>query len=71
MITNDSGNSFGSLLTAVETKRRSPATIGLDTARPGIGVFHSTLLPSGTFHEVATEAVPWATPDACGPRNVR
>ena len=41
---------LGSLLTAVETNTRSPQTMGLETAIPGIGVFHSTLSPDCPFH---------------------
>ena len=41
---------LGSLLTAVETNTRSPQTMGLDTAIPGMGVFQSTLSPDVAFH---------------------
>ena len=58
----------GSLLTAVETKTRSPQTIGLDTARPAIGVFHSTFSPVAAFQFTARRR---AVGDAGrgGPRN--
>ena len=56
---------FGSLLTAVETNTRSPQTIGLDTATPGTGVFHSTFSPVAAFHFTAV-GLPSATPAAFG-----
>ena len=58
----------GSLLTAVETNTRSPQTIGLDTATPGTGVFHSTFSPVAVFHFTAV-GLPSATPAAFAPRN--
>src|SRR6266536_6622588 len=59
----------GSLLTAVETKTRSPQTIGLETATPGTGVFHRMFSPVAAFHLMAVGSFPSATPDAAGPRN--
>ena len=58
----------GSLLTAVVTKTVSPQTIGLDTARPGMGVFHASPTPRGASHVVGVLR-PSATPDAWRPRN--
>ena len=58
----------GSLLTAVDTNTRSPHTMGLETARPAIGVFHSTFWLVATF-QVTGVGEPSATPDAWGPRN--
>src|SRR6185503_9513246 len=57
-----------SLLTAVDTKTRSPHTIGLETATPATGVLHRTFSPVAAFH-VAGVGAPSATPDAPGPRN--
>src|SRR5439155_23769024 len=59
----------GSLLTAVETKTRSPQTIGLETATPATGVFHRMFSPVAAFHLTAVGSLPSATPDAAGPRN--
>src|ERR1700681_3015801 len=59
---------WGSLPTAVDTNTRSPHTIGLDTARPGTAVFHSTFSPVARFH-VTGVGRPSPTPDAPGPRN--
>src|SRR5262245_65821491 len=58
---------LGSLLTAVDTKTRSPQTIGLETAMPGTGVFHATLVPAGAF-QVTAVGVPSATPAGFPPR---
>src|SRR6476620_8204494 len=57
----------GSLLTAVDTNTRSPHTMGLETARPATGVFHSTFCPVATF-QLTGVGEPSATPDAAGPR---
>ena len=59
----------GSLLTAVDTKTRSPQTIGLETATPANGVFHRMFSPVAAFHLTAVGSLPSATPDAAGPRN--
>src|SRR4029450_14103984 len=59
---------LGSLLTAVETKTRSPHTTGLETAIPGTVVFHSTLSPLATSHFNGV-GCPSATPDALSPLN--
>ena len=58
----------GSLLTAVDTKTRSPQTIGLETATPANGVFHRMFSPVDAFHLTAVGSFPSATPDADGPR---
>ena len=58
---------FGSLLTAVETNTRSPQTMGLETATPGIGVFQSTFSLADAFH-VTGVGLPSATPAALAPR---
>src|SRR5258707_8903274 len=58
----------GSLLPAVETKRRSPHTIGLDRATPASGVFQRMFSPVAAFHLTAVGSLPSATPDADGPR---
>src|SRR5262245_30682269 len=58
---------LGSLLTAVETKTRSPQTMGLDTATPGIGVFHRMFSPVVVFHLTGV-GWPSATPAAFAPR---
>src|SRR5262245_59276924 len=44
---------------ALVTKMRSPHTIGLDTAIPGIGVFQRTFLPPATSHSLTA---PWPSP---------
>src|SRR4029450_13719877 len=59
---------FGSPLTAVETKTRSPHTTGLETAIPGTGVFQSRFSPLATSHFNGV-GCPSATPDALGPLN--
>src|SRR6266478_652403 len=59
----------GSLPNAVDTKMRSPQTIGLDTETPAIGVFHNTFSPVAASHFTGI-GVPSATPDAAGPRNM-
>src|ERR1035438_10611407 len=56
------------LLTAVVTNTRSPHTIGLEWARPGVGLFQAMLAPLETF-QVAGKLFPSATPAAPGPRN--
>ena len=56
---------FGSLLTAVDTNTRSPQTIGLETATPGIGVFQRTFSLAGAF-QVTGVGLPSATPAAFG-----
>src|SRR5262245_53371091 len=58
---------LGSLLMAVETKTRSPQTMGLDTATPGIGVFHRMFSPVVVFHLTGV-GWPSATPAAFAPR---
>ena len=45
-----------------------PHTTGLDSPRPGTGVFHSTLVPSAAFQVVGSEN-PSAMPVAAIPRN--
>src|SRR5687768_611223 len=47
---------------------RSPHTMGLEVARPGIGVFHRIFLPVGASHWAMA---PWpsAAPPALVPRN--
>ena len=60
----------GSLLTAVDTKTRSPHTIGLETATPATGVFQRTFSPVAAFQVTAVGA-PSATPDAAGPAERR
>ena len=47
---------------------RSPQTIGLEWARPGIGVFQATFVDDATSHD-AGGVPPSATPLASGPRN--
>ena len=47
---------------------RSPHTIGLDVASPGIAVFQRTLTPLDTFQS-ETAPCPSATPEAFAPRN--
>src|SRR4029453_8820054 len=59
---------LGSLLTAVETKTRSPHTTGLGPPHPGTWVFPSTLSPLATSHFNGV-GCPSATPDALGPLN--
>src|SRR5262245_25698398 len=59
---------FGSLLTAVETKTRSPHTTGLETAIPGTGVFHSRFCSLAISHFTGV-GCPSATPEALGPLN--
>ena len=61
-------NDVSSSLAAVTTMTRSPQTMGLDVASPGIGVFQLTFVPVATSHSVTT---PWpsATPAALAPRN--
>src|SRR3954466_14420257 len=58
----------GRLLIAVVTKTRLPQTIGLECARPGIGVRQRTCSPLVPFH-LSGRCWPSATPDALGPRN--
>src|SRR5262245_58329670 len=58
-----------SLLTAADTKTRSPHTIGLDTDTPATGVFHNTFVPAAAS-QVTGIGEPSATPDAAGPRNI-
>jgi hypothetical protein len=53
---------------AVDTKTRSPHTIGLETDRPSIGVFHKMFWPVGAF-QVTGVGTPSATPEAFVPRN--
>ena len=59
---------FGRLLIALVTKMRSPQTIGLECARPGIGVRQRMFSPVLTF-QVSGSPCCSAMPDACGPRN--
>src|SRR4029453_16663908 len=59
---------LGSLLTAVETKTRSPHTTGVETPIPGAGVFPSPFSPLATSHFNGV-GCPSATPDALGPLN--
>ena len=59
---------FGSLLTALVTNTRSPQTIGLECARPGIGVRQRTCSPVFGF-QASGSCWPSATPAACEPRN--
>src|SRR5436305_4869303 len=59
---------FGSPLTAVVRKMRSPQTTGQEWPRPGIGVFQRTLVPAFTS-QVTGGFCPSATPVAFGPRN--
>ena len=56
------------MLTAVVTKMRSPQTIGLAVAIPGIAVFHLMFFPVATSHSASA---PWPSPrpEACSPRN--
>src|SRR5215471_18024754 len=56
------------LLTAVVTNTRSPHTIGLECASPGILDFHAMLVPRVTS-QFTGNFWPSATPDADGPRN--
>ena len=49
-------------------KTSSPQTTGLDSPRPGMAVFHTTLVLSAAFHVVGSEK-PSATPAAAMPRN--
>src|SRR5262249_18551584 len=56
-------------LTAVVIKSWFPHMIGLEWPRPGIGVFHFTFSPAGTFHWVGV-AKPSAIPLAFGPRDI-
>src|SRR5262245_11058346 len=60
---------FGSLLTAVDTKTLSPHTIGLDTDTRATGVFHNTFSPvaGSYFNGVGAPSPP---PEAAGPRNI-
>src|SRR3954471_15063233 len=53
---------------ALVTKTRSPQTIGLECARPGIDVRHRMLSPVVPFHR-SGRCWPSATPAAAGPRN--
>ena len=41
---------FSCPLIAVVTKSRFPQITGLEWPSPGIGVFHFTFCPPGTFH---------------------
>src|SRR5688572_14852475 len=59
---------FGSALTAVVIKTRSPQITGLEWARPGIGVFHRMLTAFSASQSVG-KAAPSVTPEAFGPRN--
>src|SRR6516225_9628352 len=54
---------------AVVTKTRSPNTMGLECARPGISVFQATFCDLPASQETGGLA-PSATPEACGPRKV-
>src|SRR5829696_7645731 len=46
---------------------RSPQTMGLECASPGMAAFHSTFSAVSPFHCTAGSPVP--TPEAPGPRN--
>src|SRR5688572_11285810 len=55
--------------TAVVTKTRSPNTIGLERARPGIAIFHATFFDAATSHVTGGREGAGATPLASGPLN--
>jgi hypothetical protein len=59
---------LASALTALVTKTRSPQTIGLECASPGIGVRQRTCSPVLGF-QVSGSRIPSAIPAACAPRN--
>src|SRR5260221_14647148 len=59
---------FGLLLIALVAKMQSPQTIGLEWARPGIGVRQRTFWPVLTF-QVSGSPCFSAMPDAPVPRN--
>jgi hypothetical protein len=59
---------FGSLLTAVVTKTRSPQTTGLECESPGMGVFQTTPVDFVASH-LTGAGRPSATPEALAPRN--
>src|SRR5262245_37956780 len=54
---------------AVVTYTRSPQTMGLECARPGIAAVHRMFSPVATFHE-AGRFWPSTAPDAFGPRKL-
>ena len=55
--------------TAVVTKIRSPNTIGLECARPGIAIFQATFFDPATSHVTGGREGACATPLESGPRN--
>ena len=55
-------------LIAVDTKMRSPQTIGLESPRPGMGVFQRIFSELSTF-QVTGDEYPSATPFAFDPLN--
>ena len=55
------------MATALTTNTRLLQLIGLPWPKPGIGVFHLTLIPFSTSHLVGTPA-PSITPELEGPR---
>ncbi len=59
---------FGRRLTALVTNTRSPQTIGLECASPGIGTRQRMFSPVFTF-QMSGSFIPSATPVAPGPRN--